>query len=353
MKIAIYMPNWIGDAVMATPAIRAIRSHYPDASLIAITRPPIGDVLAGTDLVDRVLLHQPKSDYSEDKGWRFISRLREEEFDSAILFPNSLRSAWLAWISGAKQRVGFSRDGRGLLLTDKLIPHSRINPNPEIDEYLRIAAHLGCENLSHQMELGILSEDTLQLERFWESQSNQARSRKLICLNPGGAFGAAKHWSIKSFGELAHRLAEERQKTVLVLCGPTERDEARQIVRHANHPFVTSLAGMPPSIGLTKAAIRSAQLLVTTDSGPRHFAQPFNIPVVTLFGPTHIAWSETYYEKATHLQLEVDCGPCQKRVCPLGHLKCMNDLTPAMVFNAVDVRLAKEEDAKISKRKIA
>ena len=350
MKIAIFMPNWIGDAVMATPAIRAIRAQYPEASIVAIARPPIGDVLAGTDLVDRVLAHQPKSDFAEDKGWRFVVRLREEEFDLAILFPNSLRSAWLAWLSGAKQRVGYSRDGRGLLLTDRLVPHSLVKPNPEIDEYLRIVEHLGCENLTRQMELGLLAEDELQLERFWESQSSQLRSRELICFNPGGAFGAAKHWTAQSFGELAHRLAEERQKTVLVLCGPAEREEARQIVRHANHEYVVSLAGMPPSIGLTKAAIRSAQLLVSTDSGPRHFAAPFDVPVVTLFGPTHIEWSETYYEKAIHLQLDLDCGPCQKRVCPLGHLNCMNDLKPGMVFNAVDELLAREDQAK---RKIA
>ncbi len=353
MKIAIFMPSWIGDAVMATPALRAIRSHYPDASIVAIVRSPVEDVLAGTDLVDRVILHQPKSNYSEGKGWRFVSRLREEDFEIAILFPNSLRSAWLAWLAGAKQRVGFSRDGRGLLLTDKLIPHSRINPNPEIDEYLRIAEHLGCENLTHQMELGVLPEENAQLERFWESQSSSLRSRELICFNPGGAFGAAKHWSAQSFGELGFRLAEERQKTVLVLCGPAEREEARQIVRHANHPYVVSLAGMPPSIGLTKAAIRSAQLLVTTDSGPRHFAAPFHVPVVTLFGPTHIEWSETYYEKAIHLQLKMDCGPCQKRVCPLRHLKCMNDLTSGMVFNAVDELLKKENQQQYPKRKRA
>jgi heptosyltransferase-2 len=156
-----------------------------------------------------------------------------------------------------------------------------------------------------------------------------------VCLNPGGAFGAAKHWPATSFAELACRIAMEQKKTVLVLCGPSERGEARKIAALANHSRVLSLADVPPGLGLTKAAIRSCDLLVTTDSGPRHFAAPFGVPVITLFGPTHIAWSETYYDKATHLQIPVDCGPCQKRTCPLKHHRCMTDLGVDYVYAAV------------------
>jgi heptosyltransferase-2 len=97
---------------------------------------------------------------------------------------------------------------------------------------------------------------------------------------------------------------------------------------------VVSLAGENLSIGLTKAAVRQSALLVTTDSGPRHFAPPFRVPVITLFGPTHTAWSETYYKRSLHLQMEVDCGPCQRRVCPLAHHRCMRDLSVDWVFKA-------------------
>ena len=81
--------------------------------------------------------------------------------------------------------------------------------------------------------------------------------------------------------------------------------------------------------------MKNSQLLITTDSGPRHFAQPFDVPVITLFGPTHIGYSETYYRKAIHIQLPVDCGPCQKRSCPLVHHRCMRDLTAEQVFQTV------------------
>ena len=108
-----------------------------------------------------------------------------------------------------------------------------------------------------------------------------------------------------------------------------------EIVAAAGAPGVRSLADVPLSLGLTKACVRRADLLVTTDSGPRHFAAAFGTPVVTLFGPTHIAWTETYYPKAVHLQKKVECGPCQLRVCPLDH-RCMTLLTPDEVFAAAE-----------------
>lgn len=334
MKIAAFLPNWIGDAVMATPALRAVKNTFPEADIVAIMRPYVADVLAGLDLVDRVLLHDPRGKSSTNYGWHFVSRMRQEKFDTALLFPNSLRSATLAWLSGAKQRIGFNRDGRGLLLTDRITPKPKSKPHPAIDEYNRLAQALGCTDTTRNMELATLPEDDLNWNQFWNRHDPRLKTKGIVTLNPGGAFGAAKHWPSESFGQLAKQIATKLDKTVLVLCGPSERDEAKKITQTADHPNVVSLANASPSIGLTKAAVRHSELLVTTDSGPRHFAPPFGIPVVTLFGPTHIAWSETYYPRAIHLQHEVDCGPCQQRTCPLGHHKCMTDLTPDRVFSA-------------------
>src|SRR5262249_40578350 len=142
---------------------------------------------------------------------------------------------------------------------------------------------------------------------------------EVVCLNPGAAFGSAKHWPADSFALLARDLVDRRGCGVLVLCGPGERQLARNIPTLAGRPGVHAIANQPLSLGLTKACIRRSDLLVTTDSGPRHFAAAFGRPVVTLFGPTHIAWTETYYPRAVHLQKPVPCGPCQLRSCPLDH----------------------------------
>ena len=339
MKLAIFMPNWVGDAVMATPALRAIRSRFKDAEIVAVLRRPIDDVLAGTGLCDRVLVHAPRGRDPWQRGWRFAMKLRAEAFDLAVLFPNSLRTASLALAGGARRRVGFSRDARRWLLTDPLLPRRRSRPHPVIDEYLRIAAHFGCENLSREMTLAVLPGDVERFDAFRKRLPRELQSRPMIALNPGGAFGAAKHWPTEHFASLARRIATELERTAVVLCGPAERDEAREIVRLAGHPLVISLADETPSIGLTKAVVRASELLVTTDSGPRHFAAPFGIPAVTLFGPTHIAWSETFSRDAVHLQVPVDCGPCQQRMCPLQHHRCMTELTPDRVLEAVTTLL--------------
>jgi len=334
MKIAIYMPNWIGDAIMATPALHAIRTQCSQAEIIAVLRPVIADVLAGTGLVDRSIIHQPGAKQSRQRGWNFVRQLRAEQFDLAVLLPNSIRSAWLAWISGAKQRIGFDRDGRGLLLTNRLQPKSKHQPNPVLNEYLRIAAALDCDISSQQMHLAVSAEDEMMLEDFWSRQPKGLRDTGYVCFNPGGAFGAAKHWPAASFAQLANRVVRIMNKTVLVLCGPNEKLIARKITEQADHRQVISFAEENVSVGLSKAAVKHSDLLITTDSGPRHFAPPFHIPVVTLFGPTHIAWSETHYSKAKHLQIPVDCGPCQQRICPLQHHRCMTELRVDDVFQA-------------------
>ena len=334
MKLALFLPNWIGDAVMATPALRALRDEYRDAEIVGVMRPYVADVLTGLDLLDRTMLHEPRGTRRDRRGGRFARQLRRERFDLAVLFPNSLRSGWLAWISGAKRRVGFARDLRTCLLSEPLKPKSKKTPNPVIDEYLRLAGYLGCDSSSRRMELAVTQSDEQQLARFWNAQDERLPSRGVVSLNPGGAFGAAKHWPTESFAKLAQRLTREQGKTVLVLCGPAERDEAREIVQRADDPHVISLAEEAPSLGLTKAAVKHSQLLVTTDSGPRHFAPPFGVPVVSLFGPTHIAWSHTYYARENALQIPINCGPCQQRVCPLEHHRCMRDLRVADVFDA-------------------
>ena len=345
MKIAIFLPNWIGDVVMATPALRAVRNQFANAEIVGVMRPYVADVLDGLDLIDRNLFHNPRGDSVEQKGRRFISALRREKFDTALLLPNSLRSAWNARLSGAKQRIGFARDGRSWLLTHKVSRKPKTVPHPALVEYLRLAEVLGCNVSSRQTELAVTTRDESVWQQFVDKQTADFNARPLVTINPGGAFGAAKHYPTESFGRVANRIAENHGASVLVVCGPAERDEARSIVQSANHAYVRHLADETPSIGLTKAAIKNSRLLVTTDSGPRHFAQPFDVPVVTLFGPTHIAWSETFYDRGIHLQLDMDCGPCQQRVCPLQHHKCMKDLTVGRVMRAVSTMLDPDQRA--------
>lgn len=326
--IALFLPNWVGDVVMATPAIRAVRAHFPSARLLAVCRPYVAASLDGGQWFDDVILFD-KNGPQARREVGVICRLRRVGVDAAVLFPNSFRSAAVAALGRCRRRIGFDRYGRGLLLTDRLKPvrdtSGRRVPAPTIDDYNRLVRPLGVPDPGHQMELFTTPADEAAADKVW-ADLGLHRFSEVVGMNNSGAFGAAKLWPNNNFATLARELADRRGCGVLVVCGPNERETAREIVRQAGRSQVVSLADRPLSLGLTKACVRRLDAFVTTDSGPRHFAAAFDVPVVTLFGPTFIEWTETYYAKGINLQRKVPCGPCQLRVCPLDH-RCMTELS--------------------------
>jgi heptosyltransferase II len=357
MNIAIYLPGWVGDAVMATPFLRAIRNHFPKAHIVGVVKPYVAGVLEGGNWFDELLQVAPRFLGSDvlSLAWQ----LRRRRIDLALLLPNSVRSALGAWLGSCRRRIGYARQGRSLFLTHPVQPQcdgrGRIYPHPIIDAYNRLAEQVGCPDPGRRMELFTTPADESAAERVWQQTGLDAFS-EVICLNPGAAFGSAKHWPAEAFAALGRELAQRRGAGVLVLCGPSERDLCRQIATMACHPSVHALAdqvapvrasGPPLGLGLSKACVRRCSLLITTDSGPRHFAAAFDRPVVTLFGPTHIAWTETYHPRAVHLQKKVDCGPCQLRVCPLDH-RCMKLLAPRDVFAAAERLLDTSDERAIA-----
>jgi heptosyltransferase-2 len=342
---------------MATPAVRAIRSHFMDASWINVLKPYVSGVLEGSPWERQQVLLASEGPWTY--RWPSVAaRLRKENIDIAVLFPNSFRAAWVAWLGRCRRRVGYGRYGRSPFLTDSLSPvvdaRGKPAPSPVLMAYNRLAEHLGCTAVSRRMELFTTPRDEAEADAIWRRLGLAACS-ETVCFNPGAAFGSAKYWRMEYFVSLARMFVDRRGAGVLVLCGPAERKLAGEIAVRADRREVSSLADLPLSIGLTKACIRRADLLVTTDSGPRHFAAAFDRPVVTLFGPTHIDWTETYHPKAVHLQKQVSCGPCQKRVCPLDH-RCMKLLTPAEVFETAELLLntwaGAEHRARVPERRV-
>lgn len=350
MTVVVFCPNLIGDTVMATPAVRAIRRGYPDARLIGVVKPQVAPVLDGNPWFDDLIAFDPKSKERRYRTAAAWSRLREARPGLAVLLPNSFRSAMLAWSAGIPRRVGYSRGGRGLLLTDRLAVKrdekgARL-PVPAVEYYLALARHLGLRVDSVRTELATTPADEAAADSAFAALGLGGDGRPVVCLNTGGAYGPAKSWPAASFVALAGRLVDEAGARVLVVCGPAERDAARSIAAGAARPEVVTLDGRPLSLGLTKACVRRSALMVTTDSGPRHFAAAFNVPVISLFGPTDIAWTRTYHPHAVHLFRPVPCGPCQRPVCPLGHHRCMTELTPDAVFRAAERMLPRPRGAR-------
>ena len=332
MRVALFVPNWVGDAVMATPALRAIRKRFNDeATIVGIMRAVPDATLAGSSWFDERWIYEPSS---RD---RIVRRMRNFRFDLSLLFTNSFGTALMAFLGRAKERIGYARDGRSFLLTKRLCSPRQgwqYPPWPAVDSYLDLAYAAGCSPEPPELELETLDEDEQGADRVWESIGRRKGDRVVVC-NSSGAFGAAKLWPDEYFGLLARRVADEYGCHVLFLCGPAERERIAHLTRSVNHPSVSSLAEHPVSVGLSKACVRRASLLISTDSGPRHFGAAFRVPVLALCGPTQTAWSDTHYEHEIRLQREIECGPCQKRVCPLKHHRCMTELTVNTVFEHV------------------
>ena len=343
--IVVFCPNLVGDTVMATPAIRSIRAARPDARLLGVIRPQIAATLAGTRWFDDLVLLDAKSSERGVRAAAVRKRLRADRADLAVLLPNSFRSSLIARSSGIPRRIGYARGGRGFLLTDRLVvprdAEGRRVPVPAVEYYMAIVRALGYRVGSNRLELATTADDEAAADRAWE-RLGLAADRPVVCLNNGGAFGPAKSWPDDSFATLARRLVDELGARVLVVCGPSERASAAAVVRKADRREVVSLADLELSLGLTKACVRRSSLMITTDSGPRHFAAAFGVPVISLFGPTHIAWTRTNHPHAVHLFHPVPCGPCQKPVCPLGHQKCMTGITPESVFLAAERMLGRK-----------
>jgi len=345
MHIVVILPRWVGDLVMSTPMLRAVREHYGSSTRITgVAKPMFAELLEGTPWLDRMVFYDR---HSRDPSRRFRAvarQLRDDRADIAVIVPNSLSSAALAWAGGARRRVGFARHGRRWLLTDPLAAPRAVSKKSGLASWFRVEP---ASPAGHAMDLAVrigVARQPLTLELATtpadESLADDVLGRlfpapqtgavgPLIVFNDNGAYGPSKAWGGDRFAALA-KLAIDRLPgaRVLVHCGPGDRDEARGIVHMANHPAVQSLADeVKLPFGLSKAVLRRANVLVTSDSGPRHIAAAFGTPTVVLHGPMDPRLSRSDQRHLVEMRLDLSCSPCGRRVCPLQHHDCMRLLT--------------------------
>jgi heptosyltransferase-2 len=252
----------------------------------------------------------------------------------ALLFANSFRSALLVRLAGIPRRVGYDREGRGMLLTDRLLPYKfdgKYVPSPMLGYYNAIARYVGCHHCPQGTELYTTADQESVAADAVEAAGVSA-DQPIVVINPGASFGRAKCWLPERFAEVGDRLACEHQAAIFIACGPKEVSVARRVAGLMTQP-ATVLDSPVMRLGPLKALIRRASLLITNDTGPRHFANALNRPVVTVFGPTDPQWTTTPAPAERSVGVPVDCGPCMKRDCPKDH-RCMTGVEPGMVLTA-------------------
>ena len=341
-RVLVTIPNWVGDVVLATPVLAALRTHFADAKITYLMRRYVREVVAGGGWHDAEIF------WPERRGWWHEPRmlglarhLRSERFDLTLLLTNSFRSGLVTWLARIPRRVGYARDGRSRLLTDGLDPlkrDGRFVPSPVLPYYIKIAEHVGCAVSDRKLRLGITPEQERaggQLARHYELDDG----RPYAAINPGAAFGAAKCWLPERFAEVCDRLRSELNLQSVIVGAPREAPLMREIARSAKTDVLC--CDQPgTTLGSLKPLIRDAALLVCNDTGPRHYGSAFGVPMVTIFGPTHQEWTDTDYADEIKIQVPVDCGPCQLPACPLD-LGCMTGVTTEMVMARIHVLLSR------------
>lgn len=333
-RLLVVPPNWVGDVVLASPALAALRRRFSTAHITYLLRANLGAIVAGAGWHDAEL-HWPSSGGARAE-WGLIElarRLRSERFDAVILLTNSFRSAAIAFAARIPRRFGYARDGRGLFLTDSLAPAKsggRFTPVPVTHSYSLLAERAGAAVVHRKLALDVTSEQEQAGAALLEAYGLQ-RGRYAV-VSPGGAFGSAKCWPPERFAQTCRRLGDELDLDTLVVGAPAESELLGTIAEQGG-PRAKAATRPPTTLGALKPLVRDAALLVCNDSGPRHFGLAFEVPTVTVFGPTDPAWTDTGAVHERIVRAAVPCSPCQLRTCPIDH-RCMTEVTVQMVIAA-------------------
>ncbi|HWO01668.1 MAG TPA: glycosyltransferase family 9 protein [Blastocatellia bacterium] len=388
-KVLVRVPNWVGDAVMALPALRELRRIFEGSLVTLAARPWVAGLFEGEALADTIIPFHDTSGLL-NRARHFVStagQLRRERFDYAVLLPNSFGSAVAARAGGAKNIAGYPTDGRRRLL-DHIIPfepnHKKLH---QVRYYLNIAAQIegkltgasrvDFEHCEPRLHVDETQRDRARflLERFGiktvvgdrcpavgkEQLAPDARpaqneadgeaaaaggnvslttdSRRILAINPGATNSTAKRWPAERFAETADRLSDEFQ-TVIV--GTESDKEVSDKVAALMSTRAVVLAG-ETSIGELKAVLACAELVVSNDTGAAHVSAALGVPTIVVFGPTEHIATRPLAKHAAVVRHDVECSPCMLRECPIDH-RCMTRVQVEDVYRAARQLLARAQN---------
>jgi heptosyltransferase-2 len=322
-KILVRATNWVGDAVMSLPALRALREKFPRAEISILAKPWVADLYHREPFCDRLIPYTPKSIGEKFQAAR---ALRQYHFDAAILFQNAFEAAAVAFAARIPNRIGYARDGRSILLT-QAIPVPEKGPHERFYylELLRRAKILDA----------IPANDLIRLDGAPAArESGRERFRQLglgdtvIGVSPGAAFGSAKRWLPERFAEAANRVAHELGASVAIFGSKDERALCATVAAAVNVPAKNFAGDTTLAEFIDLAA--ACRVYLTNDSGAMHIASALGVPTVAVFGATNHVTTGPTGPLARIVREPVACSPCLKRECPIDH-RCMTRVEAARV----------------------
>jgi heptosyltransferase-2 len=336
-RILIIAPNWIGDAVMTQPLLAALKDQYPESDIDVLASTWVAPVYRACSEVNQVI--EAKFAHKQLQ-WGLRRQLAKElavkKYQACFVLPNSLKSALIPWLANIPFRLGYRGELRFGLINLSLDNPSKVNRPPMVEHYLALSQLLSDEqvsmplkNITPQLNVSKVAKQSAET-RLSAAKINPAN---VYILCPGAEYGPTKRWPTTHFADLAQRLITSNSSNQIVLLGGKGdhvlaqeiTSQAKQNARIHNWCGDTSLDEAIALIGMSKA-------VVGNDSGLMHIAAALKTPQVAIFGSSDPAHTPPLSDKAKVIWLNLPCSPCHKRECPLGHLKCLNDILPEQVF---------------------
>jgi heptosyltransferase-2 len=330
-RILVVAPAWVGDMVMTESLTRMLRRLYPKASIdlmaspwtaaLAPFMPEVRSVVTAPFAHGRLALMA---------RWRLARRLRRENYDLAILLPNSVKSALVPFLAGIPKRVGYAREGRSILLTEARWLDRR-SLSRQIDRFLALALP---ETATPPFDAPApaLRVSGSSIERSLEKLEQKRPSHPLLLLVPGAEYGPAKRWPVEHFAALARN--RHAVGWAVWLLGSARDREVTAAIQAAAGGLCVDFAGRT-ELGDAVALIALADAVISNDSGLMHVAAALERPQVVLYGPSDPGFTPPLNPRARILRLGIECSPCRQRECPLGHHRCLVDLKPEQVIEAL------------------
>ena len=319
---------------MSLPALAQLRAAFPQAHIALLAPPRSADVLSGSSLIDEVIVYRRREE-GVSAFVNAVRRLRQNRFDLAVLFQNAFEAALLAWMSGIRLRVGYDTQGRGLLLTHKLKTGEHQRNRHQTNDYLELVRE--CERVCLGSVANLPSDNVPVLtasreqiaaaEKMLNAYGIKSSDQSLIALNAGATNSRAKCWPEERFAELADKLVNEIDTSIVLIGADSERENADRIISQMNSANrAINLAGKT-SIAELIGLLARCSLLVTNDTGPAHVAAALGTPTLTIFGPTNEFETAPLGLRSSIIRAEgIECARCMHRDCPIDH-RCMTRIS--------------------------
>ncbi len=339
-KILIRSANWVGDAVMSLPAIRAVRAGLPRAEISILAKPWVAGLYEDSADIDHVILYERPGRHQGFSGmWRLSREIRGRSFDAAVLLQNAFEAAWISYVAGIPVRAGFNTDARTLLLSHPVALNGTVKRFHQVNYYLELVRLLGFEIPQTVPFLKTSPPRHREAEEIL-GRFGLGETGPLVGFSPGASYGSAKEWFPERFGELARRIMGELGGRVLVFGSRGDQRVAAQICAGAGRGVydLTGKTNLPQAIAL----ISRCRAFVTNDSGLMHVAAALGVPLVAIFGSTDPERTGPLTPSSRVIRKSVPCAPCLKPKCPEDR-RCMGLITVDEVYETVSEIWEKNE----------